>query len=124
MTEICDVCHNTVPAVKDLAVLGVRGFKPHTCACDKCIKWAKENTTAAMTYTIPQLGDNIIKNAKLIRICKTQGCAKPVFVSEVYVRSGRIDYTCPEHGKRNRAQMDWMDITGSTMLEFRKVGIH
>ena len=79
--------------------------------------------TASMTYTVPQLGDNIIKNAKLIRICKTRGCAKPVFVSQVYEETGRIDYTCPDHGKRNIAQMDWMDITGSTMLEFRKAGI-
>jgi hypothetical protein len=80
--------------------------------------------TRSMTYTIPELGDNVIKNAKLIRICKTRGCAKPVFISKVYVRSGRVEYTCPEHGKRNRAQMDWMDITGSTMLVFRKVGLH
>lgn len=82
-----------------------------------------EEITSSMTYTIPQLGDNIVKNAKLIRICKTRGCAKPVYVSKVYVRSGRVEYTCPEHGKRNRAQMDWMDITGSTMLVFRKVGL-
>ena len=83
-----------------------------------------EEITKSMTYTIPQLGDNVIKNAKLIRICKTRGCAKPVFISKIYVRSGRVDYRCPEHGKRNRAQMDWMDITGSTMLVFRKVGLH
>lgn len=82
-----------------------------------------EVITASMTYTVPQLGDNIIKNAKLIRICKTRGCAKPVFISKVYNRSGRIEYSCPEHGKRNFAQMDWMDITGSTMLVFRKVGL-
>ena len=82
-----------------------------------------QEITKSMTYTIPQLGDNIIKNAKLIRICKTRGCAKPVYVSKVYVRSGRIDYHCPEHGKRNRSQMDWMDVTGSTMLVFRKVGL-
>ena len=83
-----------------------------------------ERITASMTYRIPQLGDNVIKSARLIRICKTQGCAKPVFVSRIYVRSGRIDYSCPVHGKRNRNQMDWMDVTGSTMLEFRKVGLH
>ena len=82
-----------------------------------------ERITASMTYTVPHLGDNIIKNAKLIRICKTRGCAQPVVVSKVNNQSGRIDYTCPEHGKRNIAQMDWLDITGSTMLEFRKVGI-
>ena len=79
--------------------------------------------TASMSYTVPHLGDNIIKNAKLIRICKTRGCAKPVFVSQVYEDTGRIDYSCPVHGKRNIAQMDWMDITGSTMLVFRKVGL-
>ena len=79
--------------------------------------------TRSMTYTIPQLGDNVIKRARLIRICKNVGCAKPVFVSKVYTRSGRVDYSCPEHGKRNRAQMKWMDITGSTMLEFRQVGL-
>ena len=79
--------------------------------------------THSMTYTIPQLGDNVIKRARLIRICKNRGCAKPVFVSQIYVRSGRVEYTCPEHGKRNRANMDWMDVTGSTMLEFRKVGL-
>ena len=89
----------------------------------EAFKLKKLENTASMTYTIPQLGDNIIKNAKLIRICKNQGCAKPVYVSKVYVQSGRIEYTCQEHGKRNRAQMDWMDITGSTMLEFRKVGL-
>lgn len=83
-----------------------------------------EDITKSMTYTIPQLGDNVVKNAKLIRICKTRGCAKPVIVSKVYVRSGRVDYRCPDHGKRNRAQMDWMDMTGSTMLVFRKVGLH
>ena len=37
-----------------------------------------KNITRSMTYTIPQLGDNVIKNAKLIRICKNVGCAKPV----------------------------------------------
>ena len=83
-----------------------------------------EEITKSMTYTIPQLGDNVIKNAKLIRICKTRGCAKPVFVQQINVRNGRIYYECPDHGKRNRAQMDWMDITGSTMLVFRKVGLH
>lgn len=79
--------------------------------------------TSSMTYTVPQLGDNVLKNQKVIRICKNRGCAKPVFVSKVYVRSGRVEYSCPDHGKRNRAQMSWMDITGSTMLVFRKVGL-
>ena len=83
-----------------------------------------ERITASMTYRVPKRGDNVIKTARLLRICKNIGCAKPVFVSQIYVRSGRIEYSCPEHGKRNRANMDWMDITGSTMLEFRKVGLH
>ena len=82
-----------------------------------------EEINRSMTYTIPQLGDNVLRNAKLIRICKNVGCAKPVFVSQVYVRSGKVDYTCPVHGLRNRQQLDWMDITGSTMIEFRKVGL-
>lgn len=82
-----------------------------------------EEITHSMTCTIPQLGDNVLKHAKLLRICKNVGCAKPVFVSQVYVRSGKNDYSCPVHGKRNRAQLDWMDITGSTMIEFRKVGL-
>ena len=77
----------------------------------------------SMTYTIPQLGDNVLRNAKLIRICKNVGCAKPVFVSQVNARTGKVEYTCPVHGIRNRQQMDWMDITGSTMIEFRKVGL-
>jgi len=80
--------------------------------------------THSMTYTVPQLGDNVLKHAKLIRICKNRGCAEPVFVHLVNIRTGRVDYFCPVHGKRNRAQMDYMDITGSTMLEFRKVGLH
>lgn len=80
--------------------------------------------THSMTYTVPQLGDNVLKHAKLIRICKNVGCAKPVFVSQVCVRTGRTEYTCPVHGRRNFGQLDWMDITGSTMIEFRKVGLH
>ena len=82
-----------------------------------------EEINRSMTYTIPQLGDNVLRNAKLLRICKNVGCAKPVFVSQIYVRSGKVDYTCPVHGLRNRQQLDWMDITGSTMIEFRKVGL-
>ena len=80
--------------------------------------------THSMTYTIPQLGDNVLKHAKLLRICKNVGCAKPVFVSQVNVKTGRTEYTCPVHGRRNFGQLDWMDITGSTMIEFRKVGLH
>lgn len=79
--------------------------------------------TRSMTYTIPQLGDNVLKHAKLARFCKNAGCGKLVFVSQVYVRSGKVDYSCPDHGLRNRQQMTWLDITGSTMIEFRKVGL-
>ncbi len=82
-----------------------------------------ERITKSMTYRVPQLGDNALRTAILIRICKNIGCAEKVLVSKIYVRSGRVEYSCPKHGKRNRAQMDWMDITGSTMLEFRKVGL-
>ena len=79
--------------------------------------------TRSMTYTVPQLGDNVLRHAKLIRICKNVGCAKPVFVSHIEPDTGRVTWTCPEHGKRNRQQMDETDITGSAMLEFRKVGL-
>lgn len=82
-----------------------------------------KSITRSMTYTIPQLGDNVLKHAKLARICKNVGCAKLVFVSQVYVRSGQSEYSCPVHGKRNLHQMSWMDITGSTMIEFRKIGL-
>lgn len=82
-----------------------------------------EEITKSMTYTVPQLGDNVVKHAKLVRVCKTRGCYKPVFVSRIIPKTGRVYYSCPEHGKRNRTQMDWLDITGSTMLHFRKVGI-
>ena len=82
-----------------------------------------KNITRSMTHSIPQLGDNVLRNAKLIRICKNVGCAKPVYVTEINNRTGRIKYTCPVHGLRNFAQMEWMDITGSTMIEFRKVGL-
>lgn len=79
--------------------------------------------TKSMTYTIPQIGDNVLKHAKLIRICKNVGCAKPVYVTEVAYGTGRTTYHCPNHGKRTLHQMSWMDITGSTMIEFRKVGL-
>jgi len=79
--------------------------------------------TRSMTYTIPQLGDNVLRNTKLLRICKNVGCAKPVYVTEINNRTGRIKYSCPEHGNRNFGQMDWLDVTGSTMIEFRKVGL-
>lgn len=79
--------------------------------------------TKSMSYTVPELGDNVLRTAKLLRICKNRGCAKPVFVFKIYLRSGRVEYSCPEHGKRNRQQLDWLDVTGSTMIEFRKVGL-
>lgn len=90
---------------------------------DEGVRDSLEEITQSMTYTSPQLGDNVIKRARLIRICKTRGCAKAVFISLVNARTGRVEYSCPEHGKRNRAQLDWLDVTGSTMLEFRKVGL-
>jgi len=77
--------------------------------------------TQSMTYTVPELGDNVLRNAKLLRICKNAGCAKPVVVSKIDVETGRVEYSCPEHGRRNRQQMRWSDVTGSTMVEFRKV---
>jgi hypothetical protein len=79
--------------------------------------------TESMRYTIPQLGDNVLKHAKLVRVCKTKGCYRPVFVSYIDPKTGRIDYSCKKHGKRNRQQMDWLDATGSTMIEFRRVGL-
>ena len=82
-----------------------------------------KDITRSMTYTIPQVGDNVLKHAKLIRICKNIGCAKPVYVTVVEFGTGKATYHCPVHGKRNWSQMTWMDITGSTMIEFRKVGL-
>ena len=79
--------------------------------------------TRFMTYTVPQLGDNVLKYAKLVRICKNVGCAKHVCVTDIDNKTGRTKYSCPVHGDRKFGQMDWMDITGSTMLEFRKVGL-
>ena len=82
-----------------------------------------KDITRSMTYTIPQVGDNVLKHAKLIRTCKNVGCGRPVYVTVVAFGTGKATYHCPEHGIRNRSQMFWMDITGSTMLEFRKVGL-
>lgn len=82
-----------------------------------------EEITKSMTYTVPNLGDNILKHAKLARICKNVGCAKLVYVTDINDQTGRIKYSCPDHGNRVSGQMDWMDITGSTMVEFRKVGL-
>ena len=84
----------------------------------------EDTITRTITHMIPQLGDNVLKHAKLIRICKNVGCARPVYITEINNRTGRDQYTCPTHGVRNIFQMEWMDITGSTMLEFRKVGLH
>ena len=82
-----------------------------------------EEITKSMTYTTPKLGDNIIKHAKLARICKNVGCAELVYVTDINDKTGRIKYSCPVHGERKFSQMEWMDITGSTMLVFRKVGL-
>lgn len=81
-----------------------------------------EEITKSMSYTVPKLGDNVLKFGKMVRVCKTKGCYIPLFVSEI-CKNGAIRYSCPKHGLRNRQQMDWLDITGSTMIEFRKVGL-
>jgi len=78
--------------------------------------------TRSMTYTTPKLGDNVVKFGKMVRVCTTRSCYEPVFVSEIF-ENGGVRYTCSKHGIRNRSQMDWLDITGSTMIEFRKVGL-
>lgn len=80
--------------------------------------------TQSMKYKAPELGDNVLKFGKFVRICSTRGCARPVSVSRICVTTGRVEYSCPVHGKRNRANMDWLDVTGSTMIEFRKVGLN
>lgn len=80
-----------------------------------------EAITRSMTYTVPQLGDNCLKNAKLVMICKNKGCYKPVVVTDI--TPNRVIYSCPEHGPRKYNQFEWLDITGSTMIEFRKVGL-
>lgn len=77
--------------------------------------------TRSMTYKYPQLGDNVLKFAKLVMVCKNKGCYKPVTVTDVTAK--QVIYSCPEHGRRKYDQFDWLDITGSTMLEFRKVGL-
>ena len=78
--------------------------------------------TRSMMYSIPNLGDNVVKHAKLVRVCRTRGCYRAVFVSEIRTRTGAIVFSCPEHGTRNRNNMMWLDSDGSTMIEFRKVG--
>lgn len=77
--------------------------------------------TRSMTYSFPQLGDNILKKATLVMICKNSGCTRPLVVTGNTPRSTIL--SCPKHGKRKYNQRDWLDITGSTMVEFRKVGI-
>ena len=80
-----------------------------------------ENITKAMDYSVPRVGDNVFKIGKLVRVCSTKGCYEPVFVSKV-CDNGSVEYHCVKHGKRNRQQMLFMDITGSTMIQFRKIG--
>jgi len=80
----------------------------------------KSMSCTSMSYTVPNLGDNVLRFAKMVRVCKTKGCYIPLFVSEI-CKNGAIRYSCPKHGLRNRQQMDWLDITGSTMIEFKKV---
>lgn len=71
-------------------------------------------------YTTPTLGDNVFKVGKLVRVCSNRGCYEPVFVSMI-CSNGAPEYSCPKHGKRNRQQMKFMDITGSTMIQFKKI---
>ena len=68
---------------------------------------------------VPQIGDNVFKVGKLARVCSNKGCYELVYVSKIF-ENGAVEYHCPKHGKRNRQQMDWLDITGSTMIQFRK----
>jgi hypothetical protein len=79
-----------------------------------------EAITRSMTYSVPQLGDNVLKHATLVMVCKNKGCYKPVTVTDLL--PNRVIYSCPDHGQRKYNQFDWLDITGSTMLQFRKVG--
>ena len=37
MSDICDLCRKRKPVVKDLEVLGIKGFKPNVFLCDECI---------------------------------------------------------------------------------------
>lgn len=87
-----------------------------------------EESTKPFEYTVPQLGDNVVRTGKFVRVCTTRlqdrtKCLKPVHVSKICSRSGRVEYSCSLHGNRNRSNMDWLDVTGSTMIEFRKVGL-
>ena len=69
---------------------------------------------------VPEIGDNVFKVGKFVRVCSNRGCYEPVIVSRIF-DNGSVEYSCPIHGKRNRQQMVFMDITGSTMIQFRKV---
>ena len=80
-----------------------------------------ENITRSMDYATPKLGDNVFKVGKLVRVCSTKGCYEPVTVTKIF-DNGALEYSCPIHGKRNRQQMLFMDITGSTMIQFKKIG--
>ena len=80
-----------------------------------------EEITKSMDYSIPKLGDNVFKLGKLVRVCSTRGCYEPVTVTKIF-DNGSVEYSCVKHGRRNRQQMMWVDITGSTMIQFRKIG--
>lgn len=68
----------------------------------------------------PKIGDNVFKVGTLVRVCSTRGCYNPVVVTDIF-DNGLIEYSCPTHGRRNRQQMKFMDITPATMIQFRKV---
>ena len=74
-------------------------------------------------WKYPQLGQNVVKFVKMVRVCKNIGCYEKVHVAEVNEETGEPTYFCPVHGKRTRNQMTWNDITGASMIEFRKVGL-
>jgi len=81
-----------------------------------------QEISKSMDYTPPEIGDNCFKIGKLVRVCSNVGCYEPVYVASI-CENGAVVYHCPTHGKRKRSQMKFMDITGSTMLRFGKVGL-
>ena len=74
-----------------------------------------------MNVKYPEKGDNILKKATLVMVCKNKGCTRVLTIEDT-TKKGIVVY-CPEHGKRKFDQRDWLDITGSTMLEFKQVGL-
>lgn len=70
---------------------------------------------------IPMIGDNVFKIGKFARVCSNRNCYELVEVTKIY-ENGEPEYCCPIHGKRNRQQMKFTDITGATMLQFKQKG--